>query len=95
MSYAAAYYDAADRPTAEVDVGTNGGTAYTRPPSSAPSPSDTALVTGMTYNAAGWLSSVTDPRGIVTQTGYDNLGRTTQTVEDYTNGVPTANSDKP
>ena len=32
VSYAAAWYDLADRPTAAVDVGTNGGTAWTRPP---------------------------------------------------------------
>ena len=31
VSYAAAYYDLADRPTASVDVGTNGGVAWVRP----------------------------------------------------------------
>ena len=31
VSYTAAYYDKADRLTAAVDVGTNGGSAYTRP----------------------------------------------------------------
>ena len=66
VSYVAYYYDAADRPTATVDVGTNGGTAYTRP-SSPPSSSATVLVTSTAYNAAGWAATVTDPRGIVTQ----------------------------
>jgi len=93
VSYVAYYYDAADRPTATVDVGTNGGTAFTRP-SSPPSSSATVLVTSMAYNAAGWVQSVTDPRGIVTQTTYDNLGRTIKTIDDYTNGTPTASSDQ-
>src|SRR5207253_9843494 len=48
VSYAAAYYDAADRPSAEVDVGTNGGVAYQRL-STPPAPSDTVLVTGYGY----------------------------------------------
>ena|GEM_PF-2414997 len=91
VSYAAAYYDQLDRPIATVDVGTNGGAAYTRP-GSPPPPSDTALVSTMTYNAAGWESSVTDPRGIVNVTNYDNLGRVVQTVAAYTNGVPTTNT---
>jgi YD repeat-containing protein len=76
-----------------VDVGTNGGTAYARP-ATVPAASDTVLVTATAYNAAGWAQSVTDPRGIVTQTTYDNLGRTTKTIEDYTNGTPTNSSDK-
>ena len=52
--YAATYYDAADRLTATVDVGTNGGTAWTRP-------STRAGFLGhgagdqQHYNAAGWV----------------------------------------
>ncbi len=30
------------------------------------------------YNAAGWVDTVTDPRGIQSKTFYDNLGRTTK-----------------
>ena len=91
VSYAAAYYDGLDRPTATVDVGTNGGAAYSRP-DSPPTPPDTALVSSINYNAAGWESSVTDPRGIVNATNYDNLGRVVQTIAAYTDGVPTANT---
>jgi RHS repeat-associated protein len=87
VSYTASYYDAANRLIASVDVGTNGGTAYTRP-ASVPAASDTVLVTSTAYNPAGWVLSVTDPRGIVTQTSYDNLGRTTKTIQAYTGGTP-------
>jgi RHS repeat-associated protein len=91
--YSTSYYDAAERLTAAVDVGTNGGTAYTRP-GTVPAASDTVLVTLTGYNPAGWVQAVTDPRGLVTQTSYDNLGRTTKTIEDYTDGNPTNNTNK-
>jgi YD repeat-containing protein len=93
VSYVAYYYDAANRATAMVNVGTNGGSAYTRP-SSPPSSSATVLVTTEAYNAAGWVQDVIDPRGLDLRTSYDNLGRTTQTIEDYTNGTPTATTNK-
>lgn len=93
VSYAAAYYDLADRMTASVNVGTNGGSAYTRP-STAPSRSDTVLVTSATYDAAGRVYEATDPRGIVSRTTYDALGRTTNTVENYTDGTPSDGDDK-
>jgi RHS repeat-associated protein len=87
VSYAAAYYDSADRLTSTVDVGTNGGTAWTRPPS-APASSATVLVTSLAYNGAGWVQDVTDPKGIVQRTLYDNLGRVTKRIRNYTGGVP-------
>src|SRR5262249_39970132 len=89
----AMYYDAANRLIASVDVGTNGGTAYTRP-SSVPTPSDTVLVTSTAYNGAGWVDTTTDPKGLVSKTFYDNLGRRTKQVEDYTDGVVTNNTNK-
>ena len=82
VSYVASYYDAADRLTASVDFGTNGGAAFTRP-SSVPDRSDTVLVTSYTYNDAGEVGQTTDPKGIVTQTSYDVLGRPTQTIDAY------------
>jgi RHS repeat-associated protein len=93
VSYGANYFDAADRLTASVDVGTNGGSAYTRP-SSVPSPSDTTLVTSYGYNAAGWVSDETDPLGILNKTYYDAAGRVTKTIQDYTTGTPSNSSDK-
>jgi RHS repeat-associated protein len=91
--YTASYYDAADRPTADVDVGTNGGTAYTRP-GTVPARSDTALVTSYAYDPAGNLQTITDPRGIVTRDAYDALERLTQEIDAYTNGTPTASSNQ-
>jgi RHS repeat-associated protein len=93
VSYVASYYDAANRLTATVDVGTNGGSAYTRP-SSVPSASDTVLVVSTGYNAAGWAETVTDARGIVGKTYYDNLGRTVKAIDAYTDGTPTNNTNK-
>jgi YD repeat-containing protein len=86
--YAAAYYDAAYRVTGTVDVGTNGGTAWTRP-ATLPTPSDTALVTSVAYNPSGWVQDVTDPKGIVNRSYYDNLGRVTKSIQDYTDGTVT------
>jgi RHS repeat-associated protein len=90
--YSAEYYDPADRPTASVDVGTNGGTAWTRP-STPPSASDTVLVATTTYNAAGWVDNTVDPRGIEEKFTYDNMGRVTKDTQAYTGNPETSNTD--
>jgi YD repeat-containing protein len=51
-------------------------------------------VTDYLYNDAGWLQDTLDPRGIDTRTLYDNLGRTSATIEAYTNGVPADESNR-
>ncbi len=89
--YAAAYYDNADRLIADVDMGTNGGVAWTRP-DTPPAASATALVTTYAYNDMGLVQDVTDPMDLVTRTLYDNLGRTTKTIQDYTDGTETDDS---
>lgn len=91
--YTAFYYDAANRQIYSVDVGTNGGSAWTRP-SSAPSDSDTVLVTRTDYNSAGWVLDTVDPRGIASASFYDLLGRTTKTIAawDGTSSSPTPTS---
>jgi uncharacterized delta-60 repeat protein/RHS repeat-associated protein len=91
--YSTNYYDLADRLTASVNVGTNQGNAYSRPPTE-PARSDTVLVTDYGYNAMGLVQDVTDPKGLISRTLYDALGRTTTTIADYTNGTPTINSDQ-
>jgi YD repeat-containing protein len=50
VSYVANYYDAANRLTNSANVGTNGGSAYTRP-GTVPARSDTVLVTSTAYKA--------------------------------------------
>jgi RHS repeat-associated protein len=92
VSFAASYYDAANRLTGSVNVGTNGGIAYVRP-ATAPARSDTALVTSYTYDDAGRVQDVTDPRGIVARTLYDALGRTTATIANFTGGAPGSQTD--
>jgi hypothetical protein len=52
------------------------------------------LVTSQTYNSAGWVATITDPRGIEGRLFYDNLGRTTKTIEAYVDGTPDTNSDR-
>ncbi|MGB7158984.1 MAG: hypothetical protein WBD40_13005, partial [Tepidisphaeraceae bacterium] len=93
VSYAAMYYDAADRQTASADVGTNGGVAYTRP-STAPARSDTALVTSYSYDDGGRLKDVVDARGIVNRTTHDLFGRATKVIEAYADGTPSDSDDR-
>jgi len=93
VSYSGAYYDLGNRMTDFVDVGTNGGSAWTRP-SAVPSRSDTALVTSQTYDSAGMVYETTDPRGLVARMLYDDLGRTTTSIENYVNGTVSDSDDK-
>jgi RHS repeat-associated protein len=82
VSYSASYYDAADRDIADVNVGTNGGSVWTRP-SSVPTRSSSVLEATYVYDPAGNLSFETDPKGIITAYGYDALGRMTVEVENW------------
>ncbi|MFO0847175.1 MAG: RHS repeat-associated core domain-containing protein [Gemmataceae bacterium] len=93
VSYSAAYYDLVDRPTAAVDVGTNGGSAYTRP-ASVPGRTDSALVSSVVYDAAGRVWKTTDPRGIENRTEYDAEGRSTRDIENYVDGTVSDEDDK-
>src|SRR5579884_1873555 len=92
--YAAEYYDNVDRVIADVDAGTNGGAAWTRP-GTVPSSSATLLVTtyAYTYYAAGLYIETHDPLGIDTHTNYDNLGRLTRIIQNYTGQAETTESD--
>ncbi len=92
VSYGTNYFDKANRVTSSVNVGTNGGSAYTRP-GSVPSRSDTVLVTDFGYNSAGWTETVTNPRALV-KTYYDLAGRTTKTIENYVDGTVGDDNDK-
>jgi RHS repeat-associated protein len=92
VSYMASYFDVGHRQVAAVNVGTNGGVTYVRP-TTVPGRSDTVLVTTFDYDDAGRVQDVTDPRGIVTRTLYDLLGRTTASILSYTGGAPGAQTD--
>ncbi|MBO0697189.1 MAG: RHS repeat protein [Zavarzinella sp.] len=93
VSYKVSYFDLADRKTADVDVGTNGGTAYTRP-TTPDARDDNHHRTDYGHNAAGLLSDVTDPRGLVNKTYFDLMGRTTKTIEHYMDGTVSDDDDK-
>jgi RHS repeat-associated protein len=82
ISYGGDYYDAANRLIAEVDMGTNGGSAWSND-GTVPSRSSTALVTSYDYDSAGNQEDVIDPNGIDTRTYYDNFRRPTETIQDY------------
>ncbi len=78
---------------ADENVGVTGDLDWTRP--SSPDSSDaTHLVTTYGYDEAGNQDTVTDARGIVTQSYFDALGRTTETIADYTDGTPTSSSNQ-
>jgi RHS repeat-associated protein len=93
VSFVASYYDALDRLTDSVNVGTAAGIVYTRP-LTVPARSNSVLVTHRAYNAAGWLDALTDPRGLVTKNSYDNLGRVVTSVEAYTGAAPSDDKDR-
>jgi len=88
------FSDNADHLIASVDAGTNGGTAWTRP-GTVPSSSPMLLVSTYAYNywAFGPYVEVHDPMGIDTHYSYDNLGRLTKTIQNYTGQAETTESD--
>ena len=71
-----------------MEFGTYGGSDFDRDGMSVPARSDTALRVTYSYNDDGTLKEVTDPKGIVTRTEYDALGRRTKVIANYTDGTP-------
>lgn len=83
VSYQAFFYDAANRLTDSVDVGTNGTNgAYSRLVTDTAPTNSTAILhlNHAVYSDAGWADTTTDARGIKGKTFYDMLGRTTRSV---------------
>ena len=74
VTYTATWHDPLARSIATADYGTNGGSTLSRP-DTIPQRNDTVLVTNMTYNSAGQLSTQTNPGGIKTCFEYDAGGR--------------------
>ena len=85
--YSASWYDDADRQEDSANYGTNGGSTFSRP-SSAPTRSDTVLVTSTEYNTAGQAYKTTDPAGKESQSTFDDAGRVTKQIDNYTDGNP-------
>ena len=84
--------DTANRMTAMVQVGTNGGSVYTHPSSI---PARLRHLAGhRQYDAAGRLEDQVDPKGLTTKTLYNALGRTKSTIENYVDGVPSDADDQ-
>jgi RHS repeat-associated protein len=51
-------------------------------------------VTSQSYDTAGRVESVTDPKGLISKSFYDALGRTTKVIENYVDGTPSNADDK-
>ncbi len=85
-TYSYTWYDDAERVRDMADFGTNtNGWKDADSPTygaSPPASSDTVLVTSYSYDTAGRQDTVTDPRGIETETEFDDLGRSIAKIED-------------
>jgi len=88
ITYTATWHDPAGRTIAIADYGTDGGSTPTRP-DTIPECSDTVLVTSLTYNSAGQLSTQTNPGKIKTCFEYDAARRQ---VKQVLNCVDTSSS---
>jgi RHS repeat-associated protein len=85
VSYLAYWPDALGRVLNVADYGTNGGTALTRP-ATAPARSATVLVTTTGYNSRGEGYQVTDPKGTINQSTFDNAARLIKVLENFVSG---------
>lgn len=86
------YYDAANRMTDSVNVGTAGGIEHTRS-NAVPASTDEILVMTYTYDAAGRRDTVTHPDGKIDQTLYDMTGRTIRSIDAFVDGTPSDGDD--
>ena len=77
--------------SAEVNVGTNGGTPWPRS-STIPPRSNTKLVTSYAYDEAGDLVETTDPSGQVVKKSYDQAGRPIETIENWVEHAASSSS---
>ncbi|MCH8151435.1 MAG: RHS repeat-associated core domain-containing protein [Planctomycetes bacterium] len=88
------WYDRFGRRTDTVRYGTNGGSDFNRSGLSVPTRSDTKLLTEQVYNTDGTLKSTTDPENLETRFEYDDAGRQTKVISNYTDGTPSADTDQ-
>ena len=88
VTYAAMYYDEIGRQVATANYGTYGGATFSRA-AIVPTRTDTILVTSTEYDDAGQAYKTTDPAGREDRQLFDDLGRVTKTIQNYTDGDPT------
>jgi RHS repeat-associated protein len=81
------WYDRFGRRTDQVLYGTYNAATFDRDGISVPTRSDTELVTSYAYGTDGAVSDVTDPRGLVRHTDYDDAGRKTAEIRNYSASV--------
>jgi RHS repeat-associated protein len=91
----ATWYDRFWRTTDTVAYGTYGGSNFDRDGLSVPSRSDTALRTSYSYDTDGTLQDTTDPRALVMRRVYDDAGRVTKEVRNYSASVNSGNPANP
>ncbi len=86
------WHDRFGRVTDTVRYGNYNDTNFDRDGLSVPSRSDTELLTENTWDTAGTVQDVTDPRGLVMRTERDDARRTTATIRNYVNGTPSSST---
>lgn len=91
-SYTANWSDALGRTIATANYGTNNDGSQPTRPGTVPASSDTVLVNQIHYNNTGEGFETVDAAGKVDRTYFDNAGRTTKTIQNFTSGgTPPAN----
>jgi RHS repeat-associated protein len=88
-SRSAAWYDGIGRSIASVNYGTAGTSRPGEPPAS----SDEAPVMLMSYDDAGNPFETTDPLGRIARNNYDQAGRLTESIANYTGSSPGSDTD--
>lgn len=99
VSYTAYFYDAAARLTDTLEVGTNGGSAYTLPTNAPTSSTATGILTHTNYDVAGgstgayaglWATEVINPKGVSYRTYVNPLEEKVWTISNYDGGTQTS-----
>jgi RHS repeat-associated protein len=84
VTYQSFYYDAIDRQTDSAFWGTLGGNGTSGISlTTAPARSGTVMVSSNSFNSSGWIDTTTDPKGLLSKTYYDLMGRPTRTVSAF------------
>ena len=81
-SFSAMWYDEVGRGLASANYGTNAGTAPTRPVS-APTSSDTILVSQSEFDISGRAIKSIDAAGATVKSEFDDAGRTTKVINNF------------